>query len=232
MLISSFIFYAHFVALKVIIIGPPAVGKGTQCEHIKQHYGVVHLSTGEMLRQAVQEQTEIGITARKYMDNGLLVPDSLILDMVNARIMSSDCKDNGWLLDGFPRSAAQAEFMVKHNILPDIVILLLAPDEVVVERISGRRTDPATGNVYHVTYQPPPIDIAEEVKKRWVQRSDDTEEKIKVRLAQYHANLQGILQHFKGMKVSIKGDEAKEIVTAEVTRALDEVCKSILYQTV
>lgn len=219
-----------FLALKLLIIGLPAIGKGTQCELIKSRYDVVHLSTGDILRAAVSEKTAIGLKAQPFMNNGLLVPDELMLGMLHERINKPDCKTKGFLLDGFPRSVKQAEFLVQHSILPDAVILLEAPDAVVIDRISGRRTDPVTKNVYHIMYNPPPADIAEQVVARWVQRDDDTEDKIKVRIATYHANLQGILANFPNMVHKIDGNQNKERVSAAVVATLDNVCKTILYQ--
>jgi len=180
-----------------------------------------------MLRDGIKNGTAIGMEAKSYMDRGLLVPDSLIIDMILDRINLPDCKAKGYLLDGFPRSPAQAQVLIEKGIIPDSVILLEAPDQVVIDRISGRRLDPQTGNTYHITYNPPKDD---EVKARLVQRSDDTVDKIKVRLQAYHENLKGILKQFQGIIVPVKGDQQKELVTDAVLSALDKVCKTVLYQ--
>ncbi|CAK4084155.1 unnamed protein product [Aphanomyces euteiches] len=192
---------------KLIICGPPAGGKGTQCEQLVKKYGVVHLSTGDMLRAAVKERTETGLKAKKYMDMGELVPDELIMDTILDRLSHPDCVDHGWLLDGFPRNEAQARSMVSFGILPDMVLVLDVPDEEVVERISGllcgipsfltvalvgRRVDPATGKTFHVTFNPPPPELQDKV----IQRSDDTEATVRIRLKSYHMNVNSVLKVF------------------------------------
>ena len=131
-------------ALRLIICGAPASGKGTQCERIRERYGVVHLSTGDMLRAAVAVGTEVGCEAAAYMDKGALVPDDVIIDVVVERLSQPDCRSRGWLLDGFPRTAAQAAALSAAGIVPDGVLLLDVPDDALVERVVGRRLDPET----------------------------------------------------------------------------------------
>merc|ERR1719182_1304040 len=162
--------------LKIIICGAPASGKGTQCELLKEEYGVVHLSTGDMLREAVAQGTEVGTAAKGYMERGELVPDEVIIGIVKDRLAESDCKENGWLLDGFPRTEAQAIALEKAGILPKKVLFLQVPDEMLIERVVGRRSDPETGKIYHLKYSPPEND---EIAARLTQRADDTEEKVK-----------------------------------------------------
>ncbi|ETW09082.1 hypothetical protein H310_01541 [Aphanomyces invadans] len=176
--------------LRLVICGPPAGGKGTQCERLVAKYGVVHLSTGDMLRSAIQANSDTGIRAKHFMDAGALVPDDLIVHVILERLHAPDCAQRGWLLDGFPRTAVQAQAMVDAGITPDVVLVLHVPDDEVVSRISGRRVDLATGKTYHVSFNPPPpgVDV--------VQRSDDNEDTIRVRLATYHANVDSVVDTF------------------------------------
>ncbi|OQR99966.1 adenylate kinase [Achlya hypogyna] len=202
---------------KFIICGPPAGGKGTQCEQLVKEYGVVHLSTGDMLRAAIQAGSDVGLNAKAFMDAGELVPDELIVHVILDRLQEPDCVAKGWLLDGFPRTALQAEAMLSEGIVPHLVIVLDVPDEEVVKRISGRRVDLDTGKTYHLVYNPPPP----EVKDKVVQRSDDTEETIRVRLATYHANCGAVVAAFQttATVLTVDGMQAKEAIAAEITAA-------------
>ncbi|KAG6584621.1 putative adenylate kinase [Phytophthora cinnamomi] len=181
---------------RLVILGPPAGGKGTQCELLVELLGVVHLSTGNILRQAIQDRTPLGLKAQQYMDHGELVPDDLIVDVVLGRLAESDCMTRGWLLDGFPRTARQAEALLKAQggmAAPDCVLELEVPDKEVIRRIAGRRVDPVTGKTYHVEFHPPPADVVNRV----VQRSDDTEEKIHTRLTQFHTHADAVRSVFE-----------------------------------
>ncbi|KAI2509769.1 adenylate kinase [Fragilaria crotonensis] len=188
--------------LKLLICGAPAAGKGTQCAFIKEKFGVVHLSTGDMLRAAVAAETEVGKMAKDFMDSGKLVPDEVIIGIVKDRLEEEDCKSNGWLLDGFPRTQAQAQALADAGISGDCFIMLNVPNEVLVERVVGRRTDPETGDIYHMTFSPP---SDPNVLARLVQRSDDTEEKVMVRLEQYHANVEAVKGSYNDIIVEIDG---------------------------
>lgn len=203
--------------LKIIIAGAPASGKGTQCEKIKEKYGVVHLSTGDMLRAAVSAESEVGKSAKEYMDAGKLVPDDVIIGVVRDRLKESDCVEKGWLLDGFPRTAAQAEALAEAGISADCFLFLDVPDEILVERVVGRRTDPETGKIYHMKFSPPEND---EIAARLVQRSDDTEEKVKVRLEQFHANVEAVKDTFTNIRVNIDGNGSPSDVATAVDAAL------------
>ncbi|KAL4171893.1 hypothetical protein KRP22_007069 [Phytophthora ramorum] len=145
---------------RLIITGAPASGKGTQCELLVRALHVVHLSTGDMLRQAIREGTSLGKQAQGFMDGGQLVPDELIVGVVLERLEQPDCKARGWLLDGFPRTEAQAHALLEARIIPDCVLALDVPDDEVVKRIAGRRLDPETGKTYHVDFNPPPPEVA------------------------------------------------------------------------
>ncbi|KAG9416870.1 hypothetical protein AC1031_001261 [Aphanomyces cochlioides] len=186
--------------LKIVICGPPAGGKGTQCELLVKSFGVVHLSTGDMLRAAIHNGSNVGLQAKEYMEAGQLVPDDLIVGVIMERLEQSDCVVHGWLLDGFPRTEAQAQAMIDAGIVPDIVLVLDVPDDQVVARISGRRVDLSTGKTYHIEWNPPPPEV--EV----VQRSDDNEETIRVRLSTYHANCGAVVDAFEPLSSIVHVD--------------------------
>ncbi|KAI9988391.1 hypothetical protein PInf_021794 [Phytophthora infestans] len=200
---------------QLIITGPPASGKGTQCELLVRALDVVHLSTGEMLRQAVRDSTSLGQQAQGYMDNGQLVPDELIVGVVLERLAQPDCKSRGWLLDGFPRTEAQALALLAARIAPDCVLALDVADDQVVKRIAGRRLDPETGKTYHMELNPPPSDVAARV----IQRSDDTEETVRTRLQQYHAHSEAVVSTLSGVC---------ELIQADGTRSVDQVAEQLL----
>eukprot|EP00934_Nitzschia_sp_Nitz4_P006674 Nitzschia sp. Nitz4//scaffold128_size63911//50443//51243//NITZ4_006229-RA/size63911-processed-gene-0.138-mRNA-1//-1//CDS//3329534862//6664//frame0 len=202
---------------RIIIIGGPASGKGTQCQGISEKYGVVHLSTGDMLRQAVQDQTPVGMQARQYMDRGELVPDEIILELVQNRISQPDCVERGWLLDGFPRTQAQAALLSALGIDADLTLLLNVPDEDLIQRVIGRRLDPETGNIYHMVFRPPPADIL----ARLEQRSDDTREKMTKRLEQYHSHLEQVRSTLEASMVEIDGTGSPDDVGIRIEQAID-----------
>lgn len=203
--------------LKLIIAGAPASGKGTQCEIIKKKYGVVHLSTGDMLRAAVAAGTEVGKQAKEFMDAGKLVPDEVIIGVVANRLEQTDCKTQGWLLDGFPRTPGQADALASAGITADCFIFLNVPDDILVDRVVGRRTDPVTGKIYHMTYSPPD---EEEVLARLEQRSDDTEDKVKVRLEQFHANVDAVKGSYSDVAVEIDGTASPQDVSKAIAAAI------------
>jgi len=201
--------------VNIIIAGAPASGKGTQCEVIKEEFGIVHLSTGDMLRAAVAAGTEVGVQAKEFMDSGKLVPDEVIIGIIRDRLDESDCKEQGWLLDGFPRTAAQAEALAEAGCSADCFLFLDVPDSDLVERVVGRRTDPETGKIYHLTFSPPPADD-EELVNRLQHRSDDTEEKVVVRLEQFHANVAAVKGSYEDIMISIDGNRAPADVSADI----------------
>jgi len=215
---------------RLVIAGPPAGGKGTQCEYIKEKYGVVHLSTGDMLRAAVAAETEVGLQAKACMEAGELVGDDIITNIVIERLKEDDCKEKGWLLDGFPRTEAQAESLMaatadaESGILPpDAFVVLDVPSEILVERVVGRRSDPETGKIYHMTFSPPET---EEIAARLVQRADDTEEAIVVRIDTFQKNMEGILAKFDDkviFKVDGGGDKTEigKIVLAGIENLIN-----------
>jgi adenylate kinase len=210
------------MAPKIIIAGAPASGKGTQCEFIKEVFGCVHLSTGDMLRAAVVAGTPLGKEAKGHMDSGGLVPDKLIIDIIIARLAEEDCVTKGWLLDGFPRTRAQADALAEAGLTCDTFILLNVPDHLLVERVTGRRSDPDTGIIYHMKYKPPPT---EEIALRLTQRSDDTEEAIMVRVQNFHANVLAIIDAYQNQLVSVDGTRAPSVVWSELNTRIERSFK-------
>ena len=206
--------------LHVIIAGAPASGKGTQCELLEDEYGLVHLSTGDMLRAAVAEGSPVGLKAKECMEKGELVPDEVIIDVVKGRLAEPDCLRCGWLLDGFPRTAAQADALAAAGITADAFILLSVKDSVLVERVVGRRTDPKTKKIYHTKFNPPP---AGAVADRCVQRSDDTEEKVVVRLKAFHEQTEAVVPKYKSIAIEVDGERDKAVVFGDIKAKLNKI---------
>lgn len=201
---------------KLIIAGPPASGKGTQCELIAKKFGVIHVSTGDLLRAESKKGTPLGKQAEQYMTHGNLVPDSIVSQIVKQRCEQSDVLNHGWLMDGYPRTRAQALSMQMMGIIPNAVFVLQVPDATVMTRIEGRRTDPVTGNVYHMVTNPPPPGL--EV----IQRADDTADTIAQRLHLYHHHTTQVLSVYPpSMVVRIDGDRSKDDVFKEISEQID-----------
>jgi len=183
--------------MHMILVGPPGAGKGTQAARLVDTYNIPHISTGDMLRAAVKNGTELGKQADGFMKSGALVPDELVIAMAIERLSQDDCK-TGFMLDGFPRTHAQAAALDKAlqeaGVALDAVVLIKVPDELIVKRITGRRSDPETGAIYHMEFSPPPADIAD----RLVQRKDDTAEACTARLARYHSETAPIIPFYQG----------------------------------
>ncbi len=172
--------------MNIILLGAPGAGKGTQASFLNNEYQIPQISTGDMLRAAVSNQTELGIEAKNYMDEGKLVPDSLIINLVRERVSHEDCK-NGFMLDGFPRTINQAKAIDDAEIQIDYVVSISVPDEVIIERLSGRRVHPASGRTYHVKFNPPKNDNKDDVTNEdLIIRDDDKKETIMTRLKNYH----------------------------------------------
>ncbi|XP_015893147.2 adenylate kinase 5, chloroplastic [Ziziphus jujuba] len=208
--------------LKVMISGAPASGKGTQCELIVQKFGLVHISTGDLLRAEVSSGTEIGNKAKEYMNAGRLVPDEIVTAMVTTRLSRADAKEKGWLLDGYPRTFTQAQSLEELNIKPDVYIVLDVPDETLIDRCIGRRLDPVTGKIYHLKNFPPDT---EEIKARLVTRPDDTEEKVKSRLEIYKKNVEAVISTYSKLLRRVDGNRPKEVVFKEIDSLLSQVQK-------
>ncbi len=182
--------------MRLILLGGPGAGKGTQANYIKERYGIPQISTGDMLRAHVKAGTELGVAAKKIMDAGGLVSDDIIIGMVKERLTQDDCK-NGYLFDGFPRTIPQAEAMKAAGVPLDAVVEIDVPDEEIIKRMSGRRVHVASGRTYHVVFNPPKVDGKDDVTgEDLIQRDDDKEETVKKRLDIYHAQTEPLVQYY------------------------------------
>ncbi len=182
--------------IRLMLLGGPGAGKGTQAQGLIERFKIPQISTGDMLRAAVAKGTELGKKAQSYMQNGQLVPDDLIIAMVKERLKEDDCQQ-GYLLDGFPRTLVQAQAMVEANIELDHVIEIRVPDEEIVARVCGRRVHPSSGRVYHVNFQPPKVSGIDDVTgEALIQRDDDKESVVRQRLAIYHQQTAPLIQFY------------------------------------
>ena len=183
--------------MRIILLGAPGAGKGTQAQFLMNKYGIPQISTGDMLRAAIKEGTAMGLAAKQVMDAGQLVSDEIIIGLVKERIAKPDCA-KGFLLDGFPRTIPQADAMKDNGVLVDHVIEFDVPDDVIVERMSGRRVHPASGRVYHVTYNPPKVAGKDDVTgEDLVIRDDDKEETVRKRLGVYHEQTEPLMGYYR-----------------------------------
>lgn len=182
--------------MRLILLGGPGAGKGTQATFVTEKFGIPQISTGDMLRAAVKAQTPLGIQAKKVMDTGGLVPDDLIIGLIKGRLQQDDCK-NGYLLDGFPRTIPQADAMQENGIEVDYVVEISVADEEIVKRMSGRRAHLASGRTYHILYNPPKVEGIDDISgEPLVQREDDSEETVKHRLAVYHDQTEPLIEYY------------------------------------
>jgi len=183
--------------MRIILLGAPGAGKGTQAQFLMKKFGIPQISTGDMLRSAIKAGTEMGLAAKKVMDAGQLVSDDIIIGLVKERIAQDDCA-NGFLLDGFPRTIPQADAMKEAAIAIDHVIEFDVPDEVIVERMGGRRVHPASGRVYHVVYNPPKVaDVDDESGEALIIRDDDKEDTVRNRLGIYHEQTKPLVDYYQ-----------------------------------
>jgi adenylate kinase len=182
--------------MRLILLGAPGAGKGTQANFIKEKYNIPQISTGDMLRAAIKAGTEMGMAAKKVMDVGGLVSDDIMIGLVKDRLKDADC-NNGYLFDGFPRTVAQADAMKAAGINIDYVLEIDVPDELIVQRMSGRRSHPGSGRVYHITNNPPKVDMVDDLTgEPLVQRDDDKEETVTKRLSVYHNQTEVLLGYY------------------------------------
>ncbi len=207
--------------MRMILVGPPGAGKGTQAARLVETYKIPHISSGDMLRAAVKEGTKLGVEADGYMKAGKLVPDDVVIGMILERITKPDCKA-GFMLDGFPRTRPQAEAldaaMKKATVELDAVVLIEVPDQLLEERAVGRRSDPTTNTIYHLKYNPPPAEII----ARLVHRKDDTSEAVKTRIAKYHSETAPIIPFYmsKGILKRVDGVGDPDAITQRITAVL------------
>lgn len=182
--------------MRLILLGPPGAGKGTQASFIKEKFNIPQISTGDMLRAAVKAGTPLGLEAKKVMDAGGLVSDDIIIGLVKDRLKQSDC-GNGYLFDGFPRTIPQAEAMKEAGVAIDYVLEIDVPDEAIVDRMVGRRVHPASGRTYHVKFNPPKVEGKDDITgEELIQRDDDREDTVKKRLEVYHAQTEVLVDYY------------------------------------
>jgi adenylate kinase len=216
--------------MRLILLGAPGAGKGTQAAFICRKYGIPQISTGDMLRAAVKAGTPLGLAAKKVMDSGALVSDDIIIGLVKERIAQPDCA-NGFLFDGFPRTIPQADAMKAAGVKLDYVLEIDVPPEAIVERMTGRRSHPASGRTYHVTFNPPKVEGRDDVTgEPLVQRDDDKEETVKKRLEVYAAQTRPLVDYYASWAKAdpanapkyraIQGTGSVDEITARVLEAL------------
>ena len=183
--------------MRLILLGGPGAGKGTQANYIKENYQIPQISTGDMLRAAVKAGTELGLKAKEYMDSGGLVPDDVIIGLVKERIKESDC-EKGFLFDGFPRTIPQADAMKEAGVPIDAVVDINVPDEEIIKRMGGRRAHLASGRTYHIIFNPPKEEGKDDVTgEPLVQRDDDKEATVRKRLEVYHDQTEPLIDYYK-----------------------------------
>ena len=210
--------------MKVLLLGAPGAGKGTQAQFITAAFNIPQISTGDMLRAAIKAGTPLGLEAKKIIDEGGLVRDDIIIGMVKERIAQDDCQ-NGFLFDGFPRTLAQAQAMIDAGVDLDAVVEIDVPDEVIVNRMSGRRVHLPSGRTYHVTFNPPKTEGKDDVTgEDLIQRDDDKEEVVKKRLAVYHEQTAVLI----GFYSQLTGDNAPKYIKVDGTQAVETVKAEVL----
>lgn len=216
--------------MKLILLGAPGAGKGTQANYIREKYGIPQISTGDMLRAAAKAGTPLGLAAKKLMDAGELVPDDIIINLVKERIKEADCA-MGFLFDGFPRTIPQADAMKAAGVALDYVVEIDVADEEIIKRMSGRRVHLASGRTYHVVFNPPKVPGKDDVTgEDLIQRPDDAEETVKKRLSVYHSQTKALVDYYSGWAksgergapkyVRIPGVGSVEAIRDAVFRAL------------
>lgn len=217
--------------MRLILLGPPGAGKGTQAAYLMEKYNIPQISTGDMLRAAVKDGTDLGLEAKKFMDAGGLVPDTVIIGLVKERINQDDCS-NGFLFDGFPRTIPQANALNDAGVDIDYVIEIDVNDEEIIKRLSGRRVHPESGRTYHVLFNTPKVEGIDDVSgEPLVQRDDDKEETIKKRLEVYHEQTELLIGYYSDLARTLTGHAPKykkfkgigslESIRDQIFKALD-----------
>lgn len=211
------------MGLKIVLLGAPGAGKGTQAVRMAKEMGVPHISTGDIFRKNLREGTDLGKQVQGYLNSGGLVPDSLTCDIVADRLQEADCA-GGYILDGFPRSVPQAEmltaFLEKRGEKIEFAINIDVPDELIVKRLGARRSDPETGEVYNLDTNPPPPEKAD----RMIQRDDDKPETVKARLHTYHETTEPIIEYYRklGVLVDVPGDASPDEIYQNILAILPQ----------
>ena len=215
--------------MRIMLLGPPGGGKGTQAKYIEQKLRIPQISTGDMLRENVKNKTDLGMEAKSYMEKGELVPDHIILNMMEGRLLNDDCK-SGYILDGFPRTIPQAEGLTSLldtiNQQLDIVILLKLDDEIIVERMGGRRVHPDSGRIYHIKYNPPKVENKDDVTgEDLIIRPDDQEDTVRNRLKVYENQTSPLIEYYKKFNIlsTIDANGNIEKINSRVKQAIDNV---------
>ena len=213
--------------MKIVLLGPPGAGKGTQAKQISSKYEIPHISTGDMFRKNISEKTKLGVEAKSYMDKGLLVPDEVTINIVKDRLSNDDCKE-GFLLDGFPRTVEQAEdldtFLKEKGTKLDTTLLIDVPKSSILERMTGRRVCPSCGASFHIKFNPPKEDSRCDLcGTTVVQRKDDSEETVKDRIGVYEKQTQPLVQYYKlsGVLHAVDGTKDIDVVFNDICSSLE-----------
>ncbi|QPT39753.1 Adenylate kinase [Oligella ureolytica] len=213
--------------MRLILLGPPGAGKGTQANYITQEFNIPQISTGDMLRAAIKEQTPLGLAAKEVIDRGDLVSDDIIIGLVQERLKDDDCK-NGYLFDGFPRTIPQADALKESGVALDYVIEIDVPAEDIIERMSGRRVHPESGRTYHTKFNPPKTEGVDDVTgEPLVQRDDDKEETVRNRLEVYQNQTRPLVDYYS--KWAAEADaNAPKYVRIEGVGKVEDITKQIM----
>jgi len=210
--------------MRIILLGAPGAGKGTQAQFVTEKFGIPQISTGDMLRAAVKNKTELGLQVGQVMASGGLVTDEIIIGIVKERIEQADCA-NGFLFDGFPRTIPQAESMVEAGVDIDVVLEIDVDDEEIVGRLSGRRVHPDSGRIYHVVFNPPEVENKDdETGDDLILREDDKEETVRKRLAVYHEQTEPLVGFYKGLE---EGGESVKMIKISGVAPVEQIKQQI-----
>ena len=213
--------------MKIILLGPPGAGKGTQAESICENYGIPHISTGNMLREAVDAGTKLGLEAKSLMDAGILVSDDLIVGLVEERISSDDCSE-GFLFDGFPRTIPQAEALIERDINIDAIVEIDVPDKDIIDRMAGRRMHPASGRNYHIIFNPPKTEGKDDITgEDLILREDDKPETVKDRLKVYADQTSPLVVFYSNLSASSQLKYIKVSGTATPSNVTQQILKDL-----
>ena len=212
--------------MKILLLGPPGGGKGTQSKFLIEKFSIPQISTGDMLREHVKKETDLGKKAKEFMTKGELVTDSLILEMMQYRLEVNDC-DNGFILDGFPRTITQAEglnqLLNQINQSLDYVVVINVNDDAIVERMGGRRMHPGSGRVYHIKYNTPKVEGKDDITNEdLIIRDDDKEDTVRNRLSVYHQQTKPLIEYYRDYVVEIDGSESIETVKNNIQKKISK----------